>query len=259
MLSLTEALSTISLRLERDSSFSVQFGRAQGQGLDEDPRKEVREYLLAQGFVQNMRHPEQIITIYHSEGQLYIGLSLAWQNISSWFAGRVTYAVREDTVSRAEFKLLEALDHFGLQLPAGGLSLDLGAAPGGWSKVCLDRGLRVIAIDPGEMAASLRQHVGLQHFRGTAQQFLQDYQGGADLLLNDMRLEVGESVEICLQAAQHLQPGALLFMTFKLPKNQKMTPITSGRKALATAFDVLHLKQLYHNRSEITVIAKKNP
>ena len=254
---LPDILAEIAERMNDQLSFSVQMGRVHRQELRDDPRKDIRDYLLSKGFSQNMRQPDQVVSVYHSEGLLYIGLSAAKDNISSWFGGKVAYAVREDTVSRSEFKLLEAIDHFGLHLPATGPVVDFGAAPGGWSKVMLDRGLEVIAVDPGDMAETIRRHPQLQHYRGTAQQFIRSYKGEISLLLNDMRLDVEESVQICLDTAPLVKPGALLIMSFKLPGNQKTSVITAGRKALSTAYEILYVKELFHNRSEVTVIGKR--
>ena len=255
--SLREALEQIASRMKQGQSFGVQLGRSPGVKMTEDPRKEIREFLSGRGFPLQQRHPDQVVTIYHTEARLCMGLSRAEQNISSWFGGKVAYAVREDTVSRSEFKLLEAIDHFGLQLPPQGLALDLGAAPGGWSKVALERGMRVRAVDPGEMAPALQKNPLLQHYRGTAQQFLRENRERFALLLNDMRLDVAESVAISVDAAAHLDAGALVIMTFKLPEKQKTAIIAAGCAALREAYTVLHRKQLYHNRSEITVIARK--
>lgn len=53
----------------------------------------------------------------------------------------------------AEFKLLEALEVFGIVLPSHGVALDLAAAPGGWTRVLRRAGEYVTAIDPGELDA----------------------------------------------------------------------------------------------------------
>jgi 23S rRNA (cytidine1920-2'-O)/16S rRNA (cytidine1409-2'-O)-methyltransferase len=61
-------------------------------------------------------------------------------------------------VSRAALKLLDGLDHFGLD-PVGGIALDIGASTGGFTQVLLERGAAaVIAIDVGhgQMDESLK-------------------------------------------------------------------------------------------------------
>ena len=57
--------------------------------------------------------------------------------------------------SRAYFKLEEALDLAGVGDLHGSHALDLGAAPGGWTEVLLDRGASVVAVDPGALDESV--------------------------------------------------------------------------------------------------------
>ncbi len=68
--------------------------------------------------------------------------------------------VTENThyVARSAWKLLAALDHFGLS-PAGRTCLDFGASTGGFTQVLLERGAaRVFAVDVGreQLHSSLR-------------------------------------------------------------------------------------------------------
>lgn len=70
----------------------------------------------------------------------------------------------------------------------------LGAAPGGWSRICLKLGARVTAVDPAELDESIRPK--LQHFRMTTQEFLNENTQSFDFILNDMRMEPEESAEL---------------------------------------------------------------
>jgi hypothetical protein len=59
--------------------------------------------------------------------------------------------IKEDKVSRAYFKLYEALLRFEVELPRGGKGLDVGASPGGWTQCLVERGLTVWAVDPAPL------------------------------------------------------------------------------------------------------------
>ncbi len=59
--------------------------------------------------------------------------------------------IKEDKVSRAYFKLFEALLRFDVKLPRGGKGLDIGASPGGWTQCLVEHGLTVWAVDPAPL------------------------------------------------------------------------------------------------------------
>lgn len=72
----------------------------------------------------------------------------ASQNVSEETKLRVLDAI--DYVSRAGHKLAGALDHFGALDIVGRVALDVGASTGGFTDVCLRRGVaHVIALDVG--------------------------------------------------------------------------------------------------------------
>ncbi len=101
------------------------------------------------------------------------GISLAADNLSNWAGGMRRFAREEGQISRAEFKLLEAIEVFGIAMPTHGVALDLGAAPGGWTRVLRRAGQYVTAIDPGDLDARLADDPGVRHRRMTAEQYLQ--------------------------------------------------------------------------------------
>ncbi len=50
-------------------------------------------------------------------------------------------------LNRAEFKIKEAVQFFGLNLSKYKLGLDIGAAPGGWTNYLSQQGIRMVAVD----------------------------------------------------------------------------------------------------------------
>jgi 23S rRNA (cytidine2498-2'-O)-methyltransferase len=143
-------------RLALDESFAVQIraaGPGAGAGSPLAPLKgEIARAAIAElealGYRQDARHPARVLSIYCAETAVYLGVSPAADNLSEWNGGMHRFATRPEQISRAEFKLLEALDVFGVALPSAGVALDLGAAPGGWTRLLRERGLRVVAVDP---------------------------------------------------------------------------------------------------------------
>ncbi len=86
------------------------------------------------GAVESIKKPQIVVSLLCTAGKGYLGISLARENLSDWPGGARHFAQTPEQISRAEFKLLEALEVFGVTLPTQGRVLDLGAAPGGWTR-----------------------------------------------------------------------------------------------------------------------------
>jgi 23S rRNA (uridine2552-2'-O)-methyltransferase len=101
----------------------------------------------------------------------------------------VQEAQREGYRSRAAYKLIEIDDRFGLLRP-GARVLDLGAAPGGWTQIAVDRvgADNVVALDREEMA----EVAGARILQGdflepeTVAHLREAIGGGADVILSDI-------------------------------------------------------------------------
>jgi 23S rRNA (cytidine2498-2'-O)-methyltransferase len=134
-------------------------------------------------------------------------------------------------------------------------ALDLGAAPGGWSKVLLDAGCRVTAVDPGALDVRLA-HPRLSYICATAQRFFAAQPAGTtfDIIVNDMKMDMYDSVRIMLDAAHLLSPGGTAVMTLKLTKGQGLSKINKALDLLAKKYRVADARQLFHNRDEVTVL-----
>jgi len=89
------------------------------------------------GAVESVKKPQVVVSVLCTPHKAYLGISSAEENLSSWPGGARHFAQTSEQISRAEFKLLEALETFGLSLPSNGRVLDLGAAPGGWTRLFL--------------------------------------------------------------------------------------------------------------------------
>jgi 23S rRNA (cytidine2498-2'-O)-methyltransferase len=188
----------------------------------------------------------------------FLGLSFIDYNLSGWAGGERRFAREADQVSRAEFKLLEALDVFHIDLPPRGIALDLGAAPGGWTRVLRQRAQFVTAVDPAALDPRLEKDNAIRHKRMTAEAYLADEPDEFDIIVNDMRMDARDSARLMVDYARQLYPHGIAIMTFKLPEQGRRAVLDHAFNILREAYTVEGARQLFHNRSEITVYLKKS-
>ena len=214
------------------------------------------------GAVESIKKPQVVVSLLCAELKAYAGISLSRDNLSDWPGGMRHFAQLPEQISRAEFKLLEALETFGVSLPEQGDALDLGAAPGGWTRLLMEVGMRVIAVDPARLDDRLRGR--LEHYRGYAEDYLEEAlrrRKKFDVIANDMRMDAREAARLLVEARSCLRPDGFIISTLKLPHAAiDIDPSRNLKEAirlLERHFAVVQAKQLFHNRQEVTVIAAK--
>jgi 23S rRNA (cytidine2498-2'-O)-methyltransferase len=137
----------------------------------------------------------------------------------------------------------------------GELCVDLGAAPGGWSFGLLQRGTKVIAVDPARLRADLAGHGRLEHVAGNAFQF--QPRDPVDWLFCDMAYRPLEVASMLARWARR-RLAAILVANIKLPMRTKAEHVLKVRALLEDGgWSNLRTRQLYHDRDEITVTAQR--
>lgn len=210
----------------------------------------------ATGAPLDVRAPEQVLSVLVTPDRGYLGVSRVEDNLSGWAGGAIRFAREPDQVSRSEFKLLEALVQFGLTLPEQGRALDLGAAPGGWTRILRRSGLDVTAVDPGDLDLRVASDPGVRHIRTTAQEY-RCRRGEFQVIVNDMRMDGRDSARLMLDYAPCLAAEGLAIMTVKLPHGAPEQVAHQAIGLLLRRYTLLGARQLYHNRSEITVALRR--
>jgi 23S rRNA (cytidine2498-2'-O)-methyltransferase len=201
----------------------------------------------------NVTDPVQVLSVVVGEQTGYLGVSAAAHNLSDWAGGARRFAREPGQISRAEFKLLEALEVFSVDLPRYGVALDLGAAPGGWTRVLQGRGQYVTAVDPAALHPSLQAIKEVRHKQMTAEAYLAAGPDQYDLIVNDMRQDARDSARLMVAYAPYLYRHGEAIMTFKLPGEGRETVIDHAMNILRERYTIGGARHLFHNRSEITV------
>lgn len=259
-------------QLERGQYFAVQtrMVQSEGQTIQRAYSGGTLNRLLAEaigeesGAIENIKKPQIVVSLLCTASDAYVGISHVSENLSDWPGGARQFAQKPEQISRAEFKLLEALDVFGVELPANGRALDLGAAPGGWTRLLLAAKMRVVAVDPANLDPRLQRQARLEHYHGYAEDYLAKASRGQqhfDVIANDMRVDARDAARVLVEAAILLHPDGFVISTLKLPHaTSAMQPVEIMQQAirmLHTRYAVVRARQLYHNRQEVTVIAAK--
>lgn len=134
---------------------------------------------------------------------------------------------RGDAPSRAAAKLTEAAEVLGVHLGDVTAAIDVGAAPGGWTAVLADAGVRcVVALDPADLGAAVLARPAVTHIRS-----LSEADGAvdairaalvrstgvetADLLLCDANAAPGQTARALRPVIPLLRPGGLALVTLK--------------------------------------------
>ena len=234
-----------------DSAVQMEYSNKELTALLAD---ELREH----GFDVEPQKAGTVISLTVYDKQAYMGVSAMEDNVSDWTGGVLFYSKNEDIICRAEFKIEEACKTFGIGLAAGMRALDLGAAPGGWTHFLSRQGLLVDAVDPAELSDKVLQMDNVKHYKMTAQEFVKNREKASyDIMVNDMKMDTNESVDISCEMSSQLKEGGICLMTLKLPKTGAMKRIKIARKVLERDFSQVKIRKLYYNRSEVTVLAVK--
>lgn len=197
-----------------------------------------------------------VISILINSSSCYIGSSNASDNLNSHSNEYRVLSRKEKVISRSENKLKEAICKFKIEVSGKGYVLDLGAAPGGWTKVLADYGFRVIAVDPGVLHESLHHLPNVTHFQKRIEDLEVNYL--FNLITNDMNVEPQITARIMCSLSEKLCNQGLAIVTLKMPFANVIRSLQESIEILKKSYEIISVKSLFHNRREVTVLLRKN-
>ena len=189
-------------------------------------------------------------------GTAYVGESDA--RVPDWPLGIPRLRMPSGAPSRSTLKLAEAFavflgDRVNDLVRPGMHAVDLGAAPGGWTWQLAQRGLHVTAVDNGPLKGAIRDDALVRHVRDDAFRFAPKRR--VDWLVCDV---VDQPARIADLVARWMSAGLARRAIFnlKLPMKKRYDEVVRCERRIADALaDVpftLALRQLYHDREEVT-------
>jgi 23S rRNA (cytidine2498-2'-O)-methyltransferase len=195
---------------------------------------------------------------------VFVGASLApWG--SRWSMGIPRLRMPAGAPSRSTLKLVEALHTFLGErelelLHAGMRAVDLGAAPGGWTWQLAHRGLRVTAVDNGPLKGDIADDPLVTHLRVDGLRYLP--KKPVDWMVCDI---VEQPSRIAALVARWIGEGYAQRSIFnlKLPMKKRYDEMRRCEAIIDETLDRMHVKhtlalrQLYHDREEVTAFVER--
>jgi 23S rRNA (cytidine2498-2'-O)-methyltransferase len=162
--------------------------------------------------------------------------------------------------SRSTLKLAEAIQAFlgddaGDLLHAGMKAVDLGAAPGGWTWQLVRRGLRVTAVDNGPLKGDVAQDPLVTHLRVDGLTYVP--RRPVDWMVCDIVEAPSRTAALVARWIAEGHARRTIF-NLKLPMKRRYDEVLRCRGIIEEALGRagvrhrLRLRQLYHDREEVT-------
>jgi hypothetical protein len=231
-------------------------------------------------------HPWHFMVTLVGES-FYWGYGYGGLLLSGPLGGQYHYRKEDLRYSRAASKLLEAFEVFPIAINLFGsdknqepkrtasdpsrdkIALDVGAAPGGWTGVLLEKGFhKVYAVDPAELDPGLRQDPRVIHLRQKAESISIPPKSLA-LIVCDANWKAESTLKTIGHLSGSLRSGGEALLTLKLMGAYQKTQIDASArrqvwddlerfsKMIKQNYQILGLRQLFHNRHELTAYLRK--
>lgn len=218
---------------------------------------QVANVLGDNGFTAVKAGSSRTLSLCITPSGLLLGFAEADHSLSDWPGGRVRLSKSREQISRAELKLEEIFQVLKIPSDCAGLALDLGASPGGWTRILRQHGFEVWSVDPGDLALALGRDPGVHHARTTAGNFFDSTDKRFNIIVNDMKMAPELSAKMMRDAAKLLRPGALAIMTLKIGQHQPVEVVRYSLRILERHYRIRFVRQLHHNRHEVTVVSER--
>jgi tRNA(Ser,Leu) C12 N-acetylase TAN1 len=244
--------------LEPSDSFAV---RCQRRGRHDFSSQDVEKQLGSMlegstGATVDLKNPRKIVVVQIFQDKAFVGVAEAVNLLVKPIQIFRKYRKGERPLTRAEHKLKEAIEAFNVEVKPNYEVLDLGAAPGGWTKILASLAKKVVAVDPADLSPEVASLPNVVHLRCKAETIPAD--GGLfDLVTNDMNIAPSESARIMVDVAPHLKKGGFAIMTVKFVTRRRKKHVKETLEILKERYADFKIERLPHNRYETTVYMKK--
>ncbi len=265
--SLSEALSFFENVNVDGKRFAVRCNRRGAHDFSgRDVEIEIGAKLKKSGGTVDLEAPELLALVEVLQEKFYVGMADPADVIQKRPAIVRKWAKGERPVSRAELKMGEVMRRYPEIFHHSYVALDIGAAPGGWSRAMAGKVRKVFAVDPAELNQGVAALKNVVHIKVRAEALALDEK--VDIVANDANVLPMESARISMEVTEnYLRKGGYLVHTVKLglePGTGRRVAKSLNHAALEVirefkdkSFEILYTSRLkYNTRNEKTIIAR---
>ena len=190
----------------------------------------------------------------------WYGYHIASHVAGRWPGGVPIVDTKVETVSRAYFKLKEALLWSGITIHPGDVCAEIGSAPGGACQLLLEMGATVIGIDPAEMEDEILKHDQFTHVRKRSSEVRKKDFSQVKWLVSDMSVTPTYTLDAIEEIVSHDRVSVTgVIMTMKLTDWKLVNDVPAlMKRAGALGFKFVRSRQLAFNRREFCMVAVKD-
>ena len=222
---------------------------------------------LAKKSVKRFREPRtnidwstflgQVFQVYREEGGAWLSLMEVGKLTDPHPAGVHRMKRIDGAPSRSYLKLEEAFKRMDVAPQSKEKVVDLGAAPGGWTFACLQRGADVVAVDRGPLRLpNLDPLAGaMQHLREDGVTYCPETP--VQWMISDMLIPPGQAMSL-LKRWMKNQWAVRIVCNIKIPQHDPYV-VVKPLEDLSELFPewCISIRHLYHDRREVTVMASQ--
>lgn len=189
----------------------------------------------------------------------WVGFHQATSVPTCWPGGVPPLQRDRHVISRAYWKITEALAWTRLPIKPGDHCAEIGSAPGGASQALLERGCSVLGIDPAEMDEELREQAQLTHVRKRATNVKRREFRKVKWLFADSNVAPKYTLDMVEAIVTHREVNVRgLILTLKLLDWELAEHIPEyAARVQSWGFERVATRQLAFNRREICLAARK--
>jgi len=209
------------------------------------------------GAIVDFANPSKIVIVEIFQNKAFINICQAENIKRKEIKKSRIYPKGQRPLNRAELKIKEALRYFDIIIKPEYRVLDLGAAPGGWTKVLSSLAKEIVSVDPAGLDPSVASIGNVMYLKCKAEELTNKKLGKFNVVTNDMNLSPSESAGIMCRLNDLLVENGIAIMTVKFVTRNRRTHLREATKCLGTFYTDFEIRRLPHNRFETTVIMKK--